>query len=80
MKIHFGLIIFYQCFECCQREFAFLHSVQGIGERKEFIDSMSPSQIQMGFVVSLKPCLNLCSLRWLKPRSNLVNSSIPYGL
>ena len=41
---------------------------------------MSPPQIQMGFIVSLKPCLNLCSLRWLKPRRNLVNSFISYAL
>ena len=34
----------------------------------------------MGFIVSLKPCLNLCSMRWLKPRRNLVNRFIPYGL
>ena len=25
MKIRFDLITFYQCFECCQREFALLH-------------------------------------------------------
>ena len=29
----------------------------------------------MGFIVSLKPCLNLCSLRWLKPRRNLINTT-----
>ena len=34
----------------------------------------------MGFIVSLKACLNLCSLRWFKPRRNLVTSFIPYGL
>ena len=44
------------------------------------MDSMSPAQIQMGFILSLKPCLNLCSLRWLKPRRNLVNSFMLYGL
>ena len=41
---------------------------------------MSPPQIQMAFILSLKPCLNLFSMRWLKPRANLVNSFIPYGL
>ena len=34
----------------------------------------------MGFILSLKPCLKLCSLRWLQPRRNLVNRFIPYGL
>ena len=44
------------------------------------MDSMSPAQMQMGFIVLLKPWLNLCSLRWLKPIHNLVNNFIPYGL
>ena len=30
--------------------------------------------------MSLKPCINLCLLRWLKPRCNLVDSFIAYGL
>ena len=79
MKIRLGLITFYQCFECCQRGFAMLHSIQDSG-KKWFMDSMSPRQTQMGFIVSLKPCLNFCLLRWLKPRRNLVNCFIPYGL
>ena len=48
--------------------------------KKWFMDSMSPPQIQMGFIIWLKPCLNLCSVRWVIPRHNLVNSFIPYGL
>ena len=32
----------------------------------------------MRFIMSLKPCLNLCSLRWFKPRRSL--SFIPYPL
>ena len=52
----------------------------GKWKKKWFIESMSPPKIQMGFIVSLKPCLNLCSLRWLKPRQNLVNSFIPFWL
>ena len=32
MKMRFGLITFYQCFECCLKRFALLHSIQGIGE------------------------------------------------
>ena len=35
MKIRFGLITFYQCFECCQRGFTLLHSIQGSGERND---------------------------------------------
>ena len=80
MKIRFGLITFYQCFKCCQRGFALLHSIQGSGERNYLWIQCHPPQIQMGFIVTLKPCLNLCSLRWLKPRRNLVNSFIQYGL
>ena len=30
----------------------------------------------MRFIVLLKPCLNLCFLKWLKPRRNIVNSFI----
>ena len=30
----------------------------------------------MGFIVLLKPCLNLCFLKWLKPRRNIVNGFI----
>ena len=50
----------------------------GQWRKKWFMDSMSPPQIQMKLMVSLQPCLNLCLLRWLKPRRNLVNSFIPY--
>ena len=79
LKIHFDLITFYQCFECCKRGFALFHSIYD-GEERWFIDSMSPPQMQIGFIVSLKPCLNFCLLRWLKPRPNLVNSFISYEL
>ena len=58
----------------------FASQYSGQWRKKWFMDSMSPPQIQMGFIVSLKPCLNVCSLKWLKPRRNLVNSFIPYGL
>ena len=45
-------------------------------EKEMIFDSVAPPQIQMGFIISLKPCLNLRSLRWLKPRRNLINSFI----
>ena len=32
IKIRFGLIILYQCFQCCRREFALFHSIQDSGE------------------------------------------------
>ena len=35
MEIRFGLITFYQCFECCQKGFALLHNIQGKGERND---------------------------------------------
>ena len=36
MKVRFCLIPFYECFQCCQRGFALLHSIQGSGERNDF--------------------------------------------
>ena len=33
-----------------------------------------------GFTQSAKLCLNLCSLRWLRPRRKCVRSPIPIGL
>lgn len=68
MKIPFDSV-FYQCVECSQRGFVLLHYI-----------SLPLPQMQMGIVVSLKPCLDLCSMRWFKPRRNLVNSFVPYRL
>ena len=48
--------------------------------KKWYVNWVSPLQAQMRFIVSLKPCLNLRSLRWFIPIHNLVNNSIPYGL
>ena len=79
MKIRLGLITFYQCFECCQRGFAMLQSIQGSGKKMIYGFNVTSTN-RMGFTVSLKPCLNFCLLRWLKPRHNLVNYFIPYGL
>ena len=44
------------------------------------MDSISWPQLHKGFNVSWKLCLNLCSLRWLKPSLSLVISLIPLGL
>ena len=33
---------------------------------------------QKGFKVSRKPCLNLCSLRWLKPNRRRVRKTTPW--
>ena len=38
------------------------------------------TQLHKGFNVSWKLCLNLCSLRWLRPSLSLVISLIPLGL
>ena len=48
----------------------------GQWRKKRFIDSMPPWQSLMRSTMSLKPCLYLWSLRWHKPRRNLVNSFI----
>ena len=45
--------------------------------KKWVVDSDSKLQGHNGFIVSWKLWLNLCSLRWLKPKRNLVRSLIP---
>ena len=40
MKIRFGLITFYQCFESCQKGFALLHSIQDSAERNDLLIQM----------------------------------------
>ena len=46
--------------------------------KKWEVDSISRLQEHSGLIVSWKLCLNLCSLRWLKPTRSLVSSFIPY--
>ena len=46
--------------------------------KKSEVDSTSRLQEHSGLIVSWKLCLNLCSLRWLKPTRSLVSSFIPY--
>ena len=43
------------------------------------LSSTSKLQLHKGFKVSRKPCLNLCSFRWLKRRRNLVRYLTPSG-
>ena len=47
--------------------------------KKCSLSSASKLQLRKGFKVSRKPCLNLCSFRWLKRRRNLVRYLIPSG-
>ena len=47
--------------------------------KKCIVVSASILQEQSGFNMSLKPCLNLCPRRWLKPNLSLVNIFIPSG-
>ena len=49
----------------------------GSAEKKWVVDSDSKLQGHNEFIVSRKLWLNLCSLRWLKPKRNLVRSLIP---
>ena len=53
---------------------------KGQWRKKWVVDSISWSQLHKGFNVSWKLCLNLCSLKWLKPSLSLVISLIPLGL
>ena len=52
----------------------------GQWRRKCSVDSTSFPQLHSGFNISWKPCLNLCSLKWLKPSLSLVIRQIPLGL
>ena len=48
--------------------------------RKRWVaDSIFWPQLHNGFVVSWKLCLNLCSLKWLRPSLSLVIDLIPLG-
>ena len=42
--------------------------------------SISLPQLQIGLSVSWKPCLNLCSRKWLKPSLDLVSNLTPLRL
>ena len=46
--------------------------------KKWEVDTISRLQEHSGLIASWKLCLNLCSLRWLKPTRSLVSSFIPY--
>ena len=48
--------------------------------KKWHVDSISNPQLQIGLSESRKPCLNLCSRRWLNPRRSLVRYLIPLVL
>ena len=47
--------------------------------KKCSLSSTSKLQLHKGFKVSRKPCLNLCSFKWLKRRCNLVKYLTPSG-
>ena len=47
--------------------------------KKCSLSSISKLQLHKGFKVSRKPCLNLCSFKWLKRRRNLVKYLTPSG-
>ena len=47
--------------------------------KKCSLSSTSKLQLHKGFKVSRKPCLNLCSFKWLKRRRNLVRYLTPSG-
>ena len=52
----------------------------GQWSKKWHVVSISNPQLQIGLSESRKPCLNLCSRRWLKPRRSLVRYLIPLML
>ena len=52
----------------------------GQWRRKCSVYSTSFPQLHSRFNVSWKPCLNLCSLRWLKPSLSLIIRQILLGL
>ena len=52
----------------------------GQWRKKWVVDSIPCSQLHKRFNDSWKLCLNLCSLKWFKPRRSHVISLIPLGL
>ena len=57
-----------------------LRAFQNWGSAGKYIQSStSKLQLHKGFKVSRKPCLNLCSFKWLKRRRNLVKYLTPSG-
>ena len=53
---------------------------KGQWRKKWDVVSISRPQLQRGFQVPWKLCLNLCSLRWLRPSLNLDTNLIPFSL
>ena len=53
---------------------------KGQRRKKWIVDSASLPQLLIGFSVSWKLCLNLCSRRWLSPSRIRVIYLIPIGL
>ena len=54
--------------------------IKGQSRRKWVADSISWPQLREGLIESLKLCLNLCSLKWLKPIRSRAISLILLGL
>ena len=52
----------------------------GQWSKKWHVVSISNPQLQIGLSESRKPCLKLCSQRWLNPRCSLVRYLIPLVL
>ena len=50
------------------------------GTLEEKVSNRSWPQLNKWFIVSWKLCLNLCSLKWLRPSLSLLISLIPSGL
>ena len=51
----------------------------GQHRKKSSLSSTSKMLLHKGFKVSRKPCLNMCSFKWLKGRLNLVRYLTPLG-
>ena len=54
--------------------------IVGTVEQIELVSTSPFPQLQKGLIESWKLCLNLCSLRWLKPSLSRDRSFIPLGL
>ena len=52
----------------------------GKWSKKCYVVSISNPQLQIGLSESSKPCLKLCSQKWLNPRCSLVRYLIPLVL
>ena len=61
-------------FYSIQESWSFIGIMRAVKKEMSSEVSISLPQLQIGLSVSWKPCLNLCSRKWLKPSLDLVSN------